>query len=111
MDGTADISPAIWRRLLHRLADLLVPPVCLSCRCPLGSHHALCAACWSDVAFIRDPVCQRMGLPLPFDLTQLCIIEALLVGGIEVLRNGELRQAAEIRRRALRYHPQLFAAT
>ena len=30
------------------------------------------------------------GLPLPFDLTQLCILEALLVGGVEVLRNGEL---------------------
>ena len=30
------------------------------------------------------------GLPLPFDLTQLCILEALLVGTIEVLRNGEL---------------------
>lgn len=29
------------------------------------------------------------GLPLPFDLTQLCILEAILVGGIEVLRNGE----------------------
>lgn len=30
------------------------------------------------------------GLPLPFDLTQLCILEVLLVGGVEVLRNGEL---------------------
>ncbi len=30
------------------------------------------------------------GLPLPFDLTTLCILEVLLVGTIEVLRNGEL---------------------
>lgn len=30
------------------------------------------------------------GLPLPFDLTQLCILEAVLVGGVEVLRNREL---------------------
>lgn len=30
------------------------------------------------------------GLPLPFDITQLCILEALLMGGVEVLRNTEL---------------------
>jgi len=30
------------------------------------------------------------GLPLPFDLTTLCILEALLVGGVEILRNKEL---------------------
>jgi light-harvesting complex II chlorophyll a/b binding protein 4 len=30
------------------------------------------------------------GLPLPFDLTQLVILEVLLVGGVEVLRNREL---------------------
>lgn len=29
------------------------------------------------------------GLPLPFDLPTLCILEALLMGGVEVLRNGE----------------------
>jgi light-harvesting complex II chlorophyll a/b binding protein 4 len=30
------------------------------------------------------------GLPLPFDITQLCILEAILMGGVEVLRNTEL---------------------
>ena len=36
------------------------------------------------------------GEPLPFDLTQLCIIEAILVGGVEVLRNRELEPEARI---------------
>ena len=30
------------------------------------AHNTLCAACWSGVDFIRPPVCDRLGLPLPF---------------------------------------------
>jgi ComF family protein len=41
--------------------------VCLGCRASLAQHHALCAACWRDVSFIRAPVCERLGIPLPFD--------------------------------------------
>jgi ComF family protein len=48
-------------------ADLIVPPVCLACRKPLAVHDALCAACWRDVKFIRPPLCDRLGVPLPYD--------------------------------------------
>lgn len=48
-------------------ADLMLPPVCLACRRPLASHDALCAGCWSSVKFIRPPLCDRLGIPLPFD--------------------------------------------
>ncbi len=48
-------------------ADLLIPPVCLLCRSPLDAHHALCPACWSEMSFIRAPVCDVLGIPLPFD--------------------------------------------
>lgn len=48
-------------------ADTIVPPLCLNCRLPLGSHDALCAACWRQVRFIRAPLCDRLGTPLPFD--------------------------------------------
>lgn len=54
-------------RLIARLGDVIVPPVCVSCRSALADHHALCARCWSDIAFIRAPVCDRLGIPLPFD--------------------------------------------
>lgn len=57
------------RRALTGLADIVMPPVCLVCRTPVGGHDALCASCWRDVDFIRPPVCDRLGLPLPFDIS------------------------------------------
>ena len=73
-------APAV--RLIHRAllatrrwtaeaggaaADLLVPPVCAACHEPLGSHDALCPACWRQIDFIRPPLCDRLGIPMPFD--------------------------------------------
>jgi ComF family protein len=54
-------------RALGACADLIVPPCCLVCRAPLSAHHLLCAACWCDVHFIRPPLCDVLGTPLPFD--------------------------------------------
>jgi ComF family protein len=48
-------------------ADVIVPPCCLVCRTPLGAHHLLCAPCWREVRFIRPPLCDVLGIPLPFD--------------------------------------------
>ena len=60
-----------WRSVLqHALAacaDLIVPPCCLVCRAPLSAHHLLCAPCWREVHFIRPPLCDVLGIPLPFD--------------------------------------------
>ena len=53
-------------RALRQLADTVVPPVCLACRQPIFDHDALCATCWREVAFIRPPLCDRLGLPMPF---------------------------------------------
>lgn len=63
----ASAPTGLLRRALMGLADIVMPPVCLVCRAPVGGHDALCAACWRDVDFIRQPVCDRLGLPLPFD--------------------------------------------
>jgi ComF family protein len=49
------------------IADLVVPPVCLVCRRPLGSHDSLCGGGWRAISFIRPPLCDRMGIPLPYD--------------------------------------------
>lgn len=49
------------------LADIMMPPLCLACRAPLLAHDALCPNCWSGVEFIRPPLCDRLGLPMPFD--------------------------------------------
>lgn len=49
------------------VADLILPPVCLSCRSLVASHATLCPACWSQVDFITPPLCDRLGIPLPYD--------------------------------------------
>jgi ComF family protein len=52
---------------LAACADLIVPPCCLVCRARVGAHHLLCAGCWREVSFIRPPLCDVLGIPLPFD--------------------------------------------
>lgn len=54
-------------RTLAACADLLMPPCCLVCRARIGTHHLLCPACWKDINFIRPPLCDVLGVPLPFD--------------------------------------------
>ncbi len=57
----------VLMRLARAAGDIIVPPLCLNCRVPLGSHDAICAACWRQIRFIRDPLCDRLGVPLPYD--------------------------------------------
>lgn len=57
----------VLRRALAACADIVVPPCCLVCRARIGAHHLLCPACWTDVDFIRPPLCDVLGSPLPFD--------------------------------------------
>jgi ComF family protein len=33
----------------------------------MDAHHLLCPVCWRDVRFIRPPLCDVLGIPLPFD--------------------------------------------
>lgn len=54
------------RRALSRIADLLLPPLCFACREPVDSHGGLYPSCWSQVNFIEPPVCERLGIPLPY---------------------------------------------
>jgi ComF family protein len=55
------------RRLAGAIADLVIPPLCLSCHTPLTSHDALCPGCWAQIDFISQPLCDRLGMPMPFD--------------------------------------------
>jgi ComF family protein len=76
--GDADTAKARWRTIPARiasrfrqgsgtLADLVMPPVCLACHVSIDGHDALCARCWRSVSFIRPPLCDRLGLPMPYD--------------------------------------------
>jgi ComF family protein len=60
------------------LSDLILPPVCLSCRVPITSHGALCAGCWNGIDFIQPPVCDRLGIPLPFATGEVSLSAAAM---------------------------------
>jgi ComF family protein len=49
------------------LADLIIPPTCLACQEPLAQHDTVCASCWTDISFIRAPLCDRLELWMQFD--------------------------------------------
>ena len=57
---------AASRAALQSVGSWIVPAVCVSCRAALSRHDALCAPCWGRIAFIRHPLCDRLGVPLPF---------------------------------------------
>jgi ComF family protein len=54
-------------RVSRALLDLAYPPLCATCRTPVGQAHALCAACWNAMAFLDGPGCVRCGLPFEID--------------------------------------------
>lgn len=47
--------------------DVALPPLCPSCREPLGDGVGLCAPCWSKLSMIEPPYCARLGIPFDFD--------------------------------------------
>ena len=52
---------------LGSLADLLPPPVCIVCRTRIGNHGLVCGACFAEIDFIAAPLCERLGVPLPYE--------------------------------------------
>ena len=58
---------ALWLKSYVKLMmDVILPPICLSCQCPVADHGLLCASCWVKIDFIDAPLCHRLGLPLPY---------------------------------------------
>jgi ComF family protein len=58
---------ALGRAALRIALDAALPPLCPSCRTPLGDCGGLCPACWARVSFIAPPYCDRLGIPFPYD--------------------------------------------
>src|SRR5664279_3118811 len=55
------------RAALRLALDVALPPLCPSCREPLGDGVGLCAACWSKLSLIEPPYCARLGIPFTYD--------------------------------------------
>lgn len=51
---------------LRWLADTLIPPACVACHAPILGYDALCSRCWTSISFIRAPLCDRLGIPMPY---------------------------------------------
>src|SRR5207237_547870 len=73
LEGTAADQAGRFGRVAGALraafglaADVGLPPLCAACREAVASN-GLCAACWSKLAFIAPPYCERLGIPFPFD--------------------------------------------
>jgi predicted amidophosphoribosyltransferase len=60
-------TSAALRRAGRLLLDIALPPLCPSCRAPLGDGVGLCAACWSKLSLIEPPYCARLGIPFAYD--------------------------------------------
>ena len=70
-----------WRVIgaaMLRATDIVLPPLCLACRAPIYSHGGLCAHCWSRVDFIGAPLCDRLGIPLPYAAGERMVSAAAL---------------------------------
>jgi ComF family protein len=61
-----------------KLADFVLPPLCLVCRSPVLGHGGLCAQCWPGVDFIEPPRCDVLGIPLPFPSDETVVSAAAL---------------------------------
>src|SRR5215831_18863000 len=55
------------RATLSIALDAALPPLCASCRTPLGNPGGLCPGCWSRISFIARPYCERLGIPFAYD--------------------------------------------
>ena len=71
--ATADTRPTRLRRIAGALratfglvVDVALPPLCASCREPVGDA-GVCAACWAKLSFIAPPYCERLGIPFTYD--------------------------------------------
>lgn len=62
----APIRGLAIRGLLGRALNVALPPLCPSCREPVGGD-GLCPTCWARLSLIAPPYCERLGIPFAFD--------------------------------------------
>jgi len=63
-------------RVTGRRIDLIMAPVCLSCREPIATRNALCPQCWGAIDFISAPRCDRRGIARPYRIGTIMVSAA-----------------------------------
>jgi len=56
-----------FKALAAQLVETVLPAQCISCFQLAGRPGRLCAACWDQLSFIDQPLCDRLGIPFAFD--------------------------------------------
>ena len=67
MSDTSFARAPLWRTAFTAVTDFLLPPICISCRARIETHGLLCGVCFARIDFFAPPVCDRLGVPLPYD--------------------------------------------
>ncbi len=78
ISGAQSLGVTSWPAALGAVADLLLPPVCISCRARIETHGLLCGDCFAKIDFIAPPLCARLGVPLPYDAGEPCLSAAAI---------------------------------
>lgn len=47
----------------YKIADLILPPKCLSCTASVSNIYSFCPNCWNKLKFITEPMCLICGHP------------------------------------------------
>lgn len=58
---------ATLRAPFRLMLDVALPPLCPSCRDPVGDGAGLCASCWQKLSPIERPFCEKLGIPFTYD--------------------------------------------
>lgn len=64
---TGQRAEPLWRGAARSFANILLPPLCIVCRVPIGTNGLVCGSCFAGIDFIVPPLCTRLGVPLPYD--------------------------------------------
>ena len=68
MQTVAEHMRGLFSKSVATTSQFLFPPLCPSCGVVIGTHPALCSACWADVDFIERPICKITGNPFDHEL-------------------------------------------
>src|SRR6202161_309901 len=64
--GALRLVQGAWSHASRLALDIALPTLCVACREPVRGE-GVCATCWSNVSFIAQPYCPRLGIPFVYD--------------------------------------------
>jgi len=107
--AASNLAAGLGRSFLR----LLMPPLCIACHASVAETSALCTSCWTRLSFIEPPLCDRLGIPFPYDQGEGAISAAAIADPPEWDRARGAVVFDDLSRQlihALKYHDRHEAA-